>query len=1201
MRSFIATKNLFLFAFISISFNLFSQNTPENKKNYSLFWEITGNGLSKPSYLFGTMHLRDKRVFEFSDSMLLKLENCEAFATEVRMDSAVYKNWEMTMSGDTTNKLSRKLSKKGYERLLKALKAKGINLDSLDSKNQAIIQGKLTERSDFNTDDSKDLFLDLYLTRMAYNQGKSLHGLEKLDDYEDLNDSFFKQFEDSTFFQKDTGFMAILSKFTQFQDMIEVYNSGDLDALMQVVNDQKSFNGNQYKREMLDNRNVRMVQSMENLMHQKSSFCAVGAAHLPDTMGIIALLREKGYTVRKMTPQFTGVAEQYKVKKIVREKYHLKDDFNHIELDFPEEPYLMNKMNSNRRRLGAQYLYFDITTGAMHFAETDYNPTSKKISKEKTLTDAFNLWLSYRAFKDLKKEKITLGEHEGFEFTGRLKSKELVKGHFFVANDMIYKTIVFFDKDDDMERADAFLNSLKINPLPLTDWQVFEEPKSAFSIKMPTKPEFQEVKSNIEDDDGETLNYYSNIFISKEAKEGFTYMVRYSDMPVGRHIENDSSYLSKAISEVESRFKKLKATIETDSTTRHYGCPEYNLKITFDGITIFMRNILRGNRLYILLAQPPLEKNKVNNKKSEEWLNSFRFLPFNTPELTNKNFPGLGLNIGLPASRDPYKLTEEKATFPSKSESVIRTTDAQTSAVYFLSKTDFSKYYNAINADSFWNKFTRTLQSSGNEDIKVEIRDTLFKGLKAKLLTLDYLKSQNTFKSLVFLKDGYQYDISLILPYEIANDAYANTFYNSIELTENKEKADIFSSKKSLIINDLAASEDSICKAAKIAFKDSDWEKNDLPILIEALQKKYADDTLEYNSVRLNLLGQITVFKDVSTLNALEKLVKTTQQDTFIRNAVLCAFLDLDTLNSANRFFDIVKSLNQEDLSEFYCLNRFMTDSIERAKLYYAPFLSLSKEPFKSKDVIRISASLAAADTLHLTADIFKKWTPQYLDAANELMQHNTDFLERDTLGENDGDVYSLLYSYVRLFKNSPNSPEINHFLNKIAQTRQPDLLNICIQTLVKHKQPITNIQWQSLFKDKSNWFFLVSGLEEDSLLSAVPPQYLGQKDIVEGIILNYLEEDYGKPQAFNFIETQKYKGELLYVYKCKMDYGEEENNYLIVLCAQPINKVKFNLSPQLLLISEDLKDVKNYKKVVSDLLKNYEKNAELIKVNKED
>ena len=46
-----------------------------NRSNYELLWRIDGPGMTSPSYLFGTMHLTDKRVFEFSDSVLLALRN----------------------------------------------------------------------------------------------------------------------------------------------------------------------------------------------------------------------------------------------------------------------------------------------------------------------------------------------------------------------------------------------------------------------------------------------------------------------------------------------------------------------------------------------------------------------------------------------------------------------------------------------------------------------------------------------------------------------------------------------------------------------------------------------------------------------------------------------------------------------------------------------------------------------------------------------------------------------------------------------------------------------------------------------------------------------------------------------------------------------------------------------------------------------
>ncbi len=753
-----SVKNILIYCLLSLTFPLFSQNQTTDKKNYALLWEITGNGLTKPSYLFGTMHLRDKRVFEFSDSVLLKLETCDAFASEVRIDSAVYEQWELSMSGDTTNKLSRQLSKKGYERLLKALKSKGINLDSMESKNSALVSGLLDDRDEKDKEGSKDLFLDLYLTRLAYNQGKSLHGLERLEDYEDLNYSFFQQFEDSTFAQKDTSFMQILTHFAMIENMIEVYSSGDLKALQKIVQDTNSFGSRQYRREILDNRNVRMGQKLENIMREKSVFCAVGAAHLPDSMGLIALLQAKGYNVRCVTPQFTGLAEQYKPKKVDRPWYHLKDEFNRIELDFPEQPYLMNKLTAHRRRLGVEYVYYDILTGAILMAEADFYPyvKSKKVTKEKVLSESFNSWMYGRELKNIEKEKIMVGENEGIKFSARLKTGALVKAQIVVANGNIYKTIVIFDKhkDDETERADKFLKSLKINPLPLTDWQIFEEEKGAFSIKMPTKPDFQDVKSKLPDASGEIVNYYANLFMSKDANAGFSYLVRYSDMPAGRYVENDSTYMSLLRQETMQRFVKLKGKIEIDSVTRHYGYPEYNVKVSIDGISMYLRNILRGNRLYILLGQPPLEKNKSNNAKVEDWLNSFRFLPLNQPQLTATNFPELGMNIGLPSSKEPHKLVVTKGVFPTQSTAIIQTTDDRTGAACVMTKTTYSKYYNATNVDSFWHKYTRNLEEAESEKVKIAVKDTLFKGLKAKIVSLDYLQTQNTFKSIVFLKDG---------------------------------------------------------------------------------------------------------------------------------------------------------------------------------------------------------------------------------------------------------------------------------------------------------------------------------------------------------------------------------------------------------------------------------------------------------------
>ncbi len=51
------------------------------------FWEITGQGIEEPCYLLGSIHVSDERAFRFQDSVLIALDQCKVFATEVHLDT----------------------------------------------------------------------------------------------------------------------------------------------------------------------------------------------------------------------------------------------------------------------------------------------------------------------------------------------------------------------------------------------------------------------------------------------------------------------------------------------------------------------------------------------------------------------------------------------------------------------------------------------------------------------------------------------------------------------------------------------------------------------------------------------------------------------------------------------------------------------------------------------------------------------------------------------------------------------------------------------------------------------------------------------------------------------------------------------------------------------------------------------------------
>ena len=81
-----STKRILLLIMISVSSCAAFSQKKAPAKYPSLFWEITGNGLQKPSYLFGTMHVSSKMVFHLSDSFYFAIKNVDAVALELNPD-----------------------------------------------------------------------------------------------------------------------------------------------------------------------------------------------------------------------------------------------------------------------------------------------------------------------------------------------------------------------------------------------------------------------------------------------------------------------------------------------------------------------------------------------------------------------------------------------------------------------------------------------------------------------------------------------------------------------------------------------------------------------------------------------------------------------------------------------------------------------------------------------------------------------------------------------------------------------------------------------------------------------------------------------------------------------------------------------------------------------------------------------------------
>ena len=94
-----------------------------------VLWQVSGRNLQAPSYLYGTIHIQDGRVFSFDSTVWHCFDQCDALAVELLLDelnvSAVREKM-MLPKGQTLNELFPKEDYRALDSLCKAKLGAGL-------------------------------------------------------------------------------------------------------------------------------------------------------------------------------------------------------------------------------------------------------------------------------------------------------------------------------------------------------------------------------------------------------------------------------------------------------------------------------------------------------------------------------------------------------------------------------------------------------------------------------------------------------------------------------------------------------------------------------------------------------------------------------------------------------------------------------------------------------------------------------------------------------------------------------------------------------------------------------------------------------------------------------------------------------------------------------------------------------------------
>ncbi len=265
---------------------------PRSALDNSTLWKISGNGLNKPSYLFGTIHLicggitldtEVSRAIKSTDQLVMELDMSDPM--KVQMEAMEHGRLK---DGKTIYDVFSQEQIKGIDAAFMAIYGVGVN-QFKKMEPMVIYSALLPGILDCSEPDSyEQIFSDAFVA-----ESKNQLGLETVEfqmnvlsgiPVADQMKMIMTLVEDND------------KARAEINTMTSSYREEDINHLGKLI-----YNTEEYSQAFLDqmlvNRNKSWIPAIEKEMSGKPTFIAVGAGHLVGEQGVIRLLRKRGYTV----------------------------------------------------------------------------------------------------------------------------------------------------------------------------------------------------------------------------------------------------------------------------------------------------------------------------------------------------------------------------------------------------------------------------------------------------------------------------------------------------------------------------------------------------------------------------------------------------------------------------------------------------------------------------------------------------------------------------------------------------------------------------------------------------------------------------------------------------------------------------------------------------------------------------------------
>ncbi len=1172
---------LLVFTFFSVSG--FGQKKPVTKYP-SLFWEITGNGLTKPSYLFGTMHVSSKMVFHLSDSFYLALKNVDAVALELNPElwqgqmvnlnklKQNYADFVQVPRGDYLTENSFRISK--YDDELKmAMSSEPTIVNSL-------LYRSYKDKEDFE----EDTFLDLYIFQTGKKLGKRATGVE---DYFETEKIVLEAYADMAKEKKRKSIDADgESSYDILEKLQDAYRRGDLDLMDSL--DRMMDRSDAFTEKFLFRRNEVQANSIDTIIKKSSLFVGVGAAHLPGKRGIIELLRKKGYHLRPIQMPDRDASQKDAIDKMkvpVKFSAQIADDgFYSVAMPGPLYKLADEYLQLDRRQYsdmsnGAYYLVTRVKTHAAFLGQNEKDVLKKVDS------------ILYENIpgKILSQKTISKNGYAGYDISNRTRRGDLQRYNIFITP----FEVLFFKmsgKENYVagKEADQFFSSIQLKEAINTP-VLFEPGQGGFSVNFPAQP-----AAYLNSITADGINRWEYEAVDKTT--GDAYFIFKKSVYNFRFLEEDSFDLAL----IEESFRNPDHFDTQQSRVQNsfkgYPCLDVEEKMK-DGSLLKAKFIIRGPHYYVIAA-----KSKNKNSDLNPFFNSFNFTPFRYN--TNSAYIDTFMHFNVNTAVVPQMNTELREQIENASSDIANGNNYSgyisywpktkngsfksdsTGEVIGVSIQEYPKYYYVKDSAKFW--IDEIAEFYKTSDLFLYRSDSLLlsNGIKGYKFTLRDTGSSRTITRLVMLKDNYTFSIVTMGDTMTAESPFINSFFTSFKPEEKKLGPNIYNNRLDEFFTDLFSKDSALQARAQQSIPNIYYGEKGIPKIMEAIARlNHADK--EYFSTKSKLIAELGYIRDTTKpviVSYLKKLYEQTADTSLFQNEVFNALTRHKTKAANSLFKELILQDPPIFESDYEYSNLFdnLEDSLLLARSLFPELLQLSSLSDYKEKVLSLLVTLVDSNIVKAT-EYENYFSKIYFDAKIELKRQrlaDEKIMEKEVLKDeeynavrnfsysgNDKtnlDEYSVLL--VPFYKKNNNVPS---FFEHLLQSKEPEVrLNTAV-LLLRNELRVADSILLNLAADDQYRGMLFSSLENAKRSDKFPAKYKNQLDLARSYLV--ADKNYDKIDSIVFLQKQPatYQGKKGTVYFFKYRVKKEDDWKIGISGLQPEDEKNISSDDKLVSMTE--------------------------------